>query len=329
MYNTLSINPNVMKAQLNERIVVQKTVRDVMEKNISKWQHLPALKSQYDRYVLNLKKIENYCLVLEEDLTPLKEKRKLAKDQLIERIFPISSALTVYASDIGDRRLGNLLKGKLRDIKKLSSAELIKYSKKVHESTRKMMELGEKQGKKEAFHPVSDYGLTEPVMSKLQTAVENLEQAINEYFDATLNRKKSQVKLVKRIRENDLLLKKKMDKLIHLFRDNQKAFYNAYLKARLYVPPAEAEADKPDEKETPPAAGTKTPSSAGTKTPSSAGTKTPSSAGKGKPASPKTKSASAAPVKTAPGKPASGRSTSSKPTTGKTASPASTKGKTA
>ncbi|MEJ2596623.1 MAG: hypothetical protein P8100_16195 [bacterium] len=259
-----------------------------------------------------MKKIENYCLVLDEDLAPLKEKRKAAKDQLIERVFPISSALSVYASDIGDRKLGNLLKGKLRDIKKLSSAELIKYSKKLHESTRKMMEIGEKVAKKEAIHPVSDYGLTEPVMAKLQTAVENFEGAINEYFDATLHRKKCQVKLVKRIRENELLLKKKMDKLIHLFRDNQKTFYNAYLKARLYVPPAEPEAEKPVKKEAQTSAGRK-----------------PSSAEKGKPASPKTKPDTAAPAKTAPGKPASARSAKSTPTSGKTTSPPSTNGKTA
>ena len=290
-----------MKEQLNEKLAVQQAVRDVMEKHISKWQHVPALKSQYDRFVLNLKKIEDYQLVLAHDLVPLKENRKQAKDQLVERVFPVSSALWVYASDVGDRKLGNLVKGKLREIQKLSSEDLIKYGKRILVTIRNMMEKRVKIGKKEAIHPVEDYGLTEPVVSKLQTAVDSLEAAIKAYCDASLNRKKSRVKLVKRLRENEMLLNKKMDKMIHLFRDNQKMFYNAYLKSRLHVPPAEAETDQPADqgKEAPPAK------------------KKPASAVKGKPVSPTGKPSTAAaakkapvkkaPVKKAPDKPASER----------------------
>jgi hypothetical protein len=286
-----------MKEQLNEKLTVQQAVRDVMEKNISKWQHVPALKSQYDRFVLNLKKIEDHQLVIAHDLAPLKEKRKLAKDQLIERVFPVSSALCVYASDVGDRKLKNQVKGKLREMQKLSSADLIKYGKSVLETIRSMMEKSNKSRKKEAIHPVEDYGLSEPVLLKLQTALDTLEAAINEYCEASLNRKKSRVKLVKRLRENELLLKKKMDHMIHLFRDNQKAFYNAYLKSRLYVEPAEPEAGTPDEKGTAP----------------SASVKKSASSVKGKPASTKTKPATTARGKKVAAKPASGQKAAGKP----------------
>ena len=41
------------------------------------------------------------------------------------------------------------------------------------------------------------------------------------------------MKLDRRIRENDQLLKKKIDRMVHLFGNSQKAFYNAYIKSRL------------------------------------------------------------------------------------------------
>jgi hypothetical protein len=298
-----------MKEQFNETLSVQRAVKDVMEKNISKWQGVPAFKSQYDKYVLNLKKIEDYLIVLGQDLIPLKEKRKLAKEQLIERVFPISSALSVYASDMGDRKLAKLLIGKLRDIKKLSSSDLLKYAKRILETTGTMMGKTHKKGKNGAIHPIGDYGLTESVLLKLQDAVDNFESVINEYIDTTLNRKKCRVKLAKRISENEVLLNKKMDRMIHLFRDNQKAFYTAYLKSRLYIPPVSGEDEKPDEKGKE-AAPEKKVTAAAVKPTSASAKPTSAKPTSAKPASAKPASAKAAPVKPAPAKKASDKTSS-------------------
>ena len=84
---------------------------------------------------------------------------------------------------------------------------------------------------------IADYGLTSKHLENLRSALEAC-TGDEELFTATrIEIKKGKVKLDLRIRENNQLLKKKIDRMIHLFRDSQKSFYNAYIKSRL---PAEA-----------------------------------------------------------------------------------------
>ena len=92
---------------------------------------VPALNAQYDKFIFNLKKIEAYQAVLKQDLAPLKEKRDQARKHLEDTVFTISGALGVYAADVRDRKLMNLLKGKLRDVRKFKPEELIRHGKKV------------------------------------------------------------------------------------------------------------------------------------------------------------------------------------------------------
>jgi hypothetical protein len=294
-----------MKEQLISKLEAQRTVKEVMEKHITRWQSVPALKSQYDRFILNLNKIEGYQTILQHNLAPLKENRNLARSLMVETLFTISSVLGVYASDVRDRKLMNLLKGKLREIEKLKSDDLVKYGDKVLQQVKGLLENDRKEGKKEARHPIRDYGITENLHTKLQSALDNYRSAINEYFDASLNRKKSQVKLVKRVRENEVLLKQKMDKMIHLFKDDQKVFYNAYLKSRLHPAQVTASAKEANENTGKPAA----PAKAQAKTP----TKRPAAG-------------QAASKKPAARKPAAGRSagtsqTSKKPSGGEAGKP--------
>jgi hypothetical protein len=238
IFITTSINPIVMKEQLIQKLEVQSAVKEVMEKHISRWQSVPALKTQYDRFILNLNKIDGYQTILQHDLAPLKEKRNLARSHMVETLFTISGALGVYASDVRDRKLINLLKGKFREIEKLKTEELVKYGDRVLQQLKSLLENDQKQGKKESRHPIRDYGITEKLQIKLQSALDNYRDAINAHFEASLNKKKSQVKLVKKIRENETLLKQKMDRMIHLFKDDQKVFYNDYIKSRMQ--PAQA-----------------------------------------------------------------------------------------
>jgi len=307
-YTTTSIKSLHMKEQLQNNLEIQKAVKEVMEKNISKWQKVPALNAQYDKFIFNLKKIEGYLVVLKQDLAPLKEKRELARKHLVDTVFTISGALGVYAADVRDRKLMNLLKGKLRDVRKLKPEELIRHGKKVAQHVESLLENDQKVGKKGSRHPIRDYGITEKLHLRLQSALENFQAAINGYWEASLDRKKSKVKLVKKIRDNEILLKQKMDRMIHLFKDEQKAFYQAYIQSRLHP----AKAESADEKEKGGAAAKAATKKVQPKKPAGTPATTKSATDKAAASKPATR-------QPASGKPAVGKPAATKPATGKAA----------
>jgi len=232
-----------MTEKQKEKVAVQQAVRGVMEQHVSKWHSVAALKSQYDQFILNLKKIEGHMLVLKQDLAPLKEKRNRLKEQLVETLFPVISVLDVYATEAGDRKIAKFLKGKLEETQGLKPDALISFAGRVIEKSNKLMESDVKAGKKSTVLHFNDYGLTSQHLMKLKNAVEAYQSALSEHRDARLSGKKSLVKLGQKIRENEAILAKKMDKMMHLFRENQKAFYNAYIKSRLAPAKSESAGD--------------------------------------------------------------------------------------
>ncbi|MCK4746133.1 MAG: hypothetical protein KAT15_03820, partial [Bacteroidales bacterium] len=78
-----------------------------------------------------------------------------------------------------------------------------------------------------------DYGLTPRHLESLQFALDNSIRDEADFNETKLKKKKSKAKFEQRIRENNLLLKKKLDRMMHLFRDSQKTFYGAYIKSRI------------------------------------------------------------------------------------------------
>jgi hypothetical protein len=216
-----------------EKVAIQQAVRGVMEHHVSKWHSVAALKSQYDQFILNLKKIEGHIMVLQQDLAPLRDKRNRLKEQLLDTLFPVISVLDVYASEAGDRKLAKFLKGKLKETQDLKPDALIRFTGRVIEKSEQLMETEVKAAKMPSGFHFNDYGLTVQHLTKLKKTMETYQSALSDYRDARLKGKRSLAKLGQKIRENEAILANKMDKMMHLFRENQKAFYNAYIKSRL------------------------------------------------------------------------------------------------
>ena len=233
-----------MAEKQNSQVAVQKAVNEVMIKNQAKWKTITELKNRYEQFTRNLTRIDEYDVILLTPLAPLKEKKVNSMKVLVEKVFPISSVLGVFAYDIGDRKLGKLVGVKSSEVDKMSVELLLKYCKRILKISELLFEQIGDEGKKAPKHLIADYGLTSEHLETFKSAMDNCSIDTAEYATARLARKKSKVKLDRCIRENNQLLKKKLDRMIHLFRDTQKTFYSGYIKARI---PVEA---VPDEKKT-------------------------------------------------------------------------------
>ncbi len=234
-----------MTEKQKKQVAVQHAVMAVMSKNRSVWQGISELKNKADQLDGNLQKIGEYETILMKDPGPLKEKKLNSRKALAEKVFPVASVLGVFAYDSGDRKLGKLVTVKFSELEKLKPELLVKYCVKIRKIAAALLDQKKevvKEGKKSPGMVISDYGLTAGHVEKLQAAIEGCISDEADYEAIRQSRKKSKVKQGRTIRNNNLLLKKRLDKMMHLFRDSQKTFYNAYIKARI---PATAPEVKP------------------------------------------------------------------------------------
>lgn len=222
-----------MTEKQKNQVAVQKAVVTVMEKNKAKWQSVTELNNIYEQFTSNLSRIDEYEDILQTDLRPLKESKLNSRKILVDQLFPVSSVLGVFACDRGDGKLGKLAGVKYSELEKMGHTSLVKYSGRILKTSASLMEQTREEGKKAPKHLIADYGLTSKHLEKLQGALDACSGDEARYKATRLEKKKNKLKMDRRIRENNQLLKKKIDRMIHLFRDNQKAFYNAYIKSRL------------------------------------------------------------------------------------------------
>ena len=266
-----------MTKKQKAQVAVQKAVKEVMDKNQAKWQAVAELKNRVEQFNSNLARIDKYVAILQTDLAPLKKKKVTSRKVLVEQVFPVTSVMGVFSMDIGDKKLCKLAGVKFTDLEKMSNESLLKYGIRILKISETLLAQTREEGKKSPKHLIADYGLTVKHMEALQAALDGCSIEASDCPTTRREKNKRTRQLDRRIRENNMLLNKTMDRMMHLFRDNQKAFYNAYIKARISVekeaemkaPAADATtAGKPPAAEKPPAAVKET--AAGKKTAASA-----------------------------------------------------------
>jgi hypothetical protein len=224
-----------MTGKQKKRIALHKGIEAIMDQNQRHWHNVIELRKTVEQFKHNIARSEEHATILRTDLVPFKLKMLNAKKVLVERVFLVASVLRVFASDTGDRKLRKLTGMKFSEFQKLSVESLVKYSKKILKITGPLLEQKREEGKNKPRHLVADYGLGYQHLENLKKAIDGCEASAADFTSTRNKMKKSRVKLERCIRENDQLLKKKIDRMMHLYRDNQEAYYYAYIRARIPV----------------------------------------------------------------------------------------------
>ena len=224
-----------MKKKLEQQIFMQRTVMHIMERHLGKWQPVAELKRNYDLFIKNLKRIDDSLGHISIDLDPIRHELAASRTKLIEQLFPATSVLAVYAIDRGDRKLQKMAKVKFTELEKMDPRELEKYTRRILKTIRGLIEKEAGEGKKQAASHIKDYGLGEKHLEDMQQSLDHYMAKEEQLEQTRLMRKKSRKKLAGSVRDNNALLKKKIDRLMQLFRETESAFYKEYVKARLAV----------------------------------------------------------------------------------------------
>ncbi len=220
------------------KIAIQQKVKNCMEENLETWSSVLEMEKVYDQFIKNLKKIEDLFPDTQVDLNPMAGNVSSSKEKLISILLPISKVLSVYASDNGCSKLEKRAKVTSAQLVKMKAGELEKHAYAIWKAIDEIMGTGEENPKqaKKKIKPVSNYGLSSKMIDSLfQTATEysNLRQTLKE---AKKTNKKAEKEIDKLIRENNKLLKERLDKFIFLFEDSGPGFFNCYMLARKNKP---------------------------------------------------------------------------------------------
>jgi hypothetical protein len=234
-----------MTRKQRTQVALQKAVTEVMMKHQQKWQGVAELKKSVERFKGNLRKIEAYEAILKTELAPLKEKMENSRKVLVDQVFPVASVLGLFAYDTDERKLGKLGRVKFSELENMGDGSLRKYCRKVLKITGPLLDQETGEGKKSPRHLIRDYGLTADHLQKLGNALDGWERERSYYIATREKRKKSKVKMDLRIRENNQILSRKLDRMMRLFRESRKTFYEAYIKSRIPAEPVDEHREAP------------------------------------------------------------------------------------
>jgi hypothetical protein len=206
-------------------------INKLMEDQLDKWQSIAEIRKTYDVFIKNLKKLKDLQPDLETSLDLVQDELQEKRNQLIDKIFPVTNILAVYVSDkklkkgnrnliISKEELSELKKGKLLDL----ASRMLKTTEKY------LPDPGQQD------HDLFRYGLTAVMVDEFSTALTKYAYALQLNRDLLRNRSKSRKTSNRLMKENLDILNKRLDKLMTAFSVTHPSFYQDYANIRTPKP---------------------------------------------------------------------------------------------
>ncbi|MFW5820396.1 MAG: hypothetical protein ACOCWA_03840 [Bacteroidota bacterium] len=215
-----------MKAKLERKISVFGKLYDTLEKNLNKWGNIEQFKSSYDDFVKNLKKLEELIPVSKKDHEGIISDLKRTRAEVNSKIIPVSNLMDLYAQDKNKKSLKKIIDKTRRKLDKLSDSGL---SEKVVELADYAEKTIEKENDKETKdNKLESYGLSLKHIKELKAENDKfikLREKLRTQIKASREAYKDIPKLVK---ENDRIIRNRINKFMSIFRNTDPDFYAAY-----------------------------------------------------------------------------------------------------
>lgn len=233
------------------KIAIQRKVMKCMEEHLKGWNHIKEMEKVYDQFVKNLKQIEDLQPAVNNDTKPIAENIRNTREKLITQLSPIIKVLSVYAYDKGMKKLKKKAQLNNKELEKMKPGNLEKQAFSIWKSIDKIM-TDKKNEQTQLNTDAQNYGLSGKMVDSLyETAVQfaNLRQ---NYKEEKRSIKKAAEQTEALIKDNNKLLKNRLDNFIYLFEQSQPEFFNTYMLARKNKPlpsdpPAKTEKQKAEQ----------------------------------------------------------------------------------
>ncbi len=216
-----------------EWIGVFDEVNGFMERHLDKWNTIEEIRQTYDEFINNLKKIKDLQPELEQDLAPLKKELREKRERLSEKLFPVVNLFEVYAQDHPIGKKLRKIQLNQKDLESSGDQQLYQLAHSLHKLA--VISLNRAEGmdksKENKDKDITRYGLTQAMVDELYRAKYEFESILFLRTDVVSYRKKTQRKWKELIKENRILLKKRLNKLMSIFSGTHPSFYRDYCRA--------------------------------------------------------------------------------------------------
>jgi hypothetical protein len=215
-----------MKTKHLNKIEAYQNFYRVMENNLMKWTNTGQFKDSYDRFVRNLKKLNELKVDAQQDLTGLKEKLYKSRIELITKFTPVLNLVELYAQD-------NNKKGMKKKIEKISRRLDGMPDDRLEDRVDEISSIAERKmeidpATKKGGARLESYGLDLQLIEQLKNENMVFSELKNSLADSREIVKNAHKEINRRINENDKLLKRRISKFMSIYKLNDPVFYKAY-----------------------------------------------------------------------------------------------------
>ncbi len=205
--------------KLSMYLAVQKVCTD----NNGVWSGLPAFVSSFSAFEGKIADIEAVRLIQEQDTTGIAVDKTELREDLVNKVIEVSTAVQAYASENEDNELLESVNYSRSELLQCRDTILHDRSQLIHDKADAII------------GSLGDYGVVAGDLSDLQTLIDDYVAIIPKPRTATSSKKTATEDLELHFKEADGILRNRLDKLSEQFRTSDPEFYTTFHNARMIV----------------------------------------------------------------------------------------------
>lgn len=224
-----------MKNIQSAKLKMHQAVLDVMNGNEEIWGVVPQLKTVMEVFSENVKTVDGLIAEQEKDKKTLLDDKPEKRKELIDLTLPVLNVLLAYGHDAKDKKLLKKLNFSRNKITKLKDLDLIENCKFVYKTARKFYKKSQeaKEAEAENTNDILSYGLNDKMLEDIKIAEKAFIKSLSGFNAGLKNRNLVGKQIISKLKENDKLLRNKIDLLVSIFEKSNSELYNKYSESRI------------------------------------------------------------------------------------------------
>lgn len=224
-----------MKTKQSAKLKMQQEVLNVMNDNKEIWEVVPQLKNVMEVFSENVKAVEKLKSEKGKEINPLLEYKLNKRKELIDSSLPPLNVLLAYGHDVKDKELLKKLNFSRNKLTKSKDLDLIENCRFIYKTAHKfyMKSLETQEVKNKKANDIFGYGLNDKMLEEIEIAEKAFVESLSALKDAIKNKTLAGQQITSKLKENDRLLRNKIDLLISIFETSNPELLKKYSESRI------------------------------------------------------------------------------------------------
>jgi hypothetical protein len=224
-----------MKTKQSAKLKMQQEVLNVMNDNKQIWMVVPQLQNVMEIFSENVKAIAELKSEQGKDIKPLLKYKLEKRNKLIDFSLPVLNVLLAYGHDVKDKDLLKKLNFSRNKLTKSKDLDLIENCKLIYKTAHKfyMKSLETTESAAKDAIDFFGYGLNDEMLEEIEMAEKSFMESLSGLKVAIRNKTLVNQQITSKMKENDKLLRNKIDLLISIFQTSNPDLLKKYAESRI------------------------------------------------------------------------------------------------